>query len=86
MRFGNCDRCEFGLAGFLIDKPNHRRLQGCCKHHLDEAIEWQKKAVGQNQGNRSIDATLKKYEAEKALQASDSSAPAEGDPANGDEQ
>jgi hypothetical protein len=53
---------------------------------LKGAIKWQKKAVEHNQGNRSIDATLKKYEAEKALQSADSSAPAESDPANGDEQ
>ena len=53
---------------------------------LDQAIEWQKKAVEQNQGNRSIDVTLKKYEAEKAIQSGDVSAPAESDPANGDEQ
>ncbi|MFV2070300.1 MAG: redoxin domain-containing protein, partial [Pirellulales bacterium] len=41
------------------------------KGQLDKAIEWQKKAVEQNQGNRAIDATLKKYEAEKALQPAD---------------
>jgi len=53
---------------------------------LDKAIEWQKKAVEHNQGNRSLDVTLKKYEAEKALPSSDLSAPAESGPANGDEQ
>jgi len=52
------------------------------KGQLDKAIEWQKKAVAQNQGNRSIDATLKKYETEKALQSGDANAPTEGDPAN----
>jgi thiol-disulfide isomerase/thioredoxin len=56
------------------------------KGQLDEAIEWQKKAVEHNQGNRSIDVTLKKYEAEKALQSGGLSVPAERDPANGDEQ
>ncbi len=53
---------------------------------LDEAIEWQKKAVEHSQGNRVIHITLEKYEAEKALQLGDSSAPAKNDPANGDEQ
>lgn len=33
---------------------------------LDKAIEWQKKASEHNNGEPSIDATLKKYEAEKA--------------------
>lgn len=55
------------------------------KGQLDKAIEWQKKAVEQNQGNRSIDVTLKRYEAEKALQSGDSSAPTESNPADGDE-
>ena len=54
------------------------------KGQLDAAIEWQKKAVAQNQGNRSIVVALEKYAAEKAIQSGDSSAPAESDPANGD--
>jgi tetratricopeptide (TPR) repeat protein len=33
---------------------------------LNKAIEWQKKACEHNLGEPSIDATLKKYEAEKA--------------------
>jgi thiol-disulfide isomerase/thioredoxin len=36
---------------------------------LDKAIEWQKKACEHNVGEPSIDATLKKYEAEKAAQS-----------------
>lgn len=56
------------------------------KGQLDKAIEWQKKAVEHNQGNRSIDVTLKKYEADKALQSGDLSPPAKSDPANVDEQ
>jgi thiol-disulfide isomerase/thioredoxin len=56
------------------------------KGQLDAAIEWQKKAVAQNQGNRSIVVALEKYAAEKAIQSGDSSAPAESDPANGDAQ
>jgi hypothetical protein len=33
---------------------------------LDQAIEWQKKACAHGQSDPSIEATLKKYEAEKA--------------------
>ena len=53
---------------------------------LDKAIEWQNKAVEHNQGNRSIDATLKKYEADKAIQSGVPSSPAKSDPANIDAQ
>ena len=45
------------------------------KGQLDEAIEWQKKAVEHNQGNPSIEAILKKYESEKANQSGGSNPP-----------
>lgn len=44
---------------------------------LDKAIEWQRKAAEHNQGDRSIDASLKKYEAEKALQDGELNPPAD---------
>jgi len=45
------------------------------KGQLDEAIEWQKKAVERNQGNPEIDAALKKYETEKANQSGGANRP-----------
>jgi thiol-disulfide isomerase/thioredoxin len=46
---------------------------------LDKAIEWQRKACEQNLGEPSIDAALKKYEAEKASRSSDSGTPAQNE-------
>ena len=43
----------------------------------DTAIEWQRKASEYNLGEPSVDATLKKYEAEKASQSPDSGPPRE---------
>lgn len=54
------------------------------KGQLDKAVEWQKKAVAHNQGNRSIDVALQKYQAENARQSSDPTAPAEKDPSSGE--
>ena len=45
------------------------------KGQLDQAIEWQKKAAEQNQGNPEIDAALKKYETEKANQSGGANSP-----------
>jgi tetratricopeptide (TPR) repeat protein len=44
---------------------------------LDKAIEWQKKACEHNLGEPSIDAALKKYEAEKATSPPPAAPPAQ---------
>ncbi len=44
---------------------------------LDKAIEWQRKAAEHNLGEPSINATLKKYEAEKANGSPDAALPRE---------
>jgi len=51
------------------------------KGELDQAIEWQKKAVEQSQGDPSLQATLKKYEDEKASPPGAAAPPPEGGPA-----